>query len=102
MQLSGLEIALGSALVGMLSSGATGVLVKLTFGNRYVTQEQCEQRHEHECEQQGLLQNQQKKDMQELKKSIGILFRMNRALVTYSEIPATEKEKILNTNGNGS
>jgi hypothetical protein len=39
--------------------------------------------------------------MADLKKSSNIQFRMIRALVTHSDIPAHEKEKILNANGGG-
>jgi hypothetical protein len=39
--------------------------------------------------------------MADLKKSSNIQFRMIRALVTHSDIPPAEKEKILNANGGG-
>jgi acetylglutamate kinase len=83
----------------MLSSGITGVGVRLILGNRFQTKEACRQRHQQECAQQELVASQHAGEIKEIKYSLRILFRMNRALVTYSEIPAAEKEKILNANG---
>lgn len=101
MQLSPLEASLIGGLVAVISSGTTGVLVKAILGGKYVTKEQCNEQHRHDQCRDDLIRKQQSNDMQELKKSSNIQFRMIRALITYSDIPKHEKEKILNTNGGG-
>ena len=99
MQLTALETLLGTSIVALLSSGVTGVLIRLLLGRRLVTKEECLQNHKNAEDLHILSQSQRDKDMQELKGSIRVLFRMNRALITYSDIPPEEKERILNTNG---
>lgn len=99
MQLTPLETVLGSSIIALLSSVTAGVAVKLVIGGKYVTKDECHQRHESDNCRDELLRKQSQKDMSELKKSNNIQFRMIRALVTYSDIPPEEQAKILNTNG---
>jgi len=91
------------AMIALISSGTTGIAVKAFISQRYVTKEYCEQKHETDECRDDLMRQQQTKDMRELKRANDVQFRMIRALVTYSDIPAPEKEKILNTSreGNG-
>jgi hypothetical protein len=101
MQLTPLETILGTSIIALLSSGTAGLAVKLILGGKYVTKEECQGRHKADNCRDDLIRKQQQQDMQDLKKSSNIQFRMIRALITYSDIPAHEKEKILNTNGGG-
>jgi hypothetical protein len=101
MQLTPLETILGTSIIALLSSGTAGIAVKMVLGEKYVTKEECQQRHENDSCRDDLLRRQQQKDMADLKKVSNIQFRMIRALVTHSDIPPAEKEKILNANGGG-
>ena len=81
MQLTSLETVLitgFSAIVG-------GVVTHLVMGFRCVHKAQCDARHADES-----------KANQSLRDSQRTLFRMTRALVIHSNIPAEEKERILN------
>jgi hypothetical protein len=101
LHLTPLETILGTSIIALLSSGTAGIAVKLVVGGKYVTKDECQQRHENDNCRDDLLRKQQQRDMADLKKSSNIQFRMIRALVTHSDIPPNEKEKILNTNGGG-
>lgn len=100
MQLTSLEITLATGMSVLISSGATGTIVRYVMGRKYVRKESCRNHHKAESDQEKFVRKQQSQDMKELKDSINTLFQMNRALVTYSDIPMQEKTKILNSPGN--
>lgn len=102
MQLTSLEVALTTGITVLISSGATGTIVRYVMGRQYVSKEACQSHHNAESNQKEFIRQQQSEDMQELKDSINTLFQMNRALVTYSDIPTHEKTKILNSPGSRS
>ena len=101
MQLTGAEVFLAGTLVSVISTGVGGVAVRLVMSSRYVTKESCNQRHKQECDQQELVDQRHREDIQQIKRSLDISFKMLRSLVTYSDIPREEQQKILNTNANG-
>ncbi|MBC16548.1 MAG: hypothetical protein CL942_05795 [Desulfovibrio sp.] len=72
----------------------SAVAVRLLFARSFVTKVQCTSEREKLC-----LEREQIKDiLQRLREGQRIQFRMLRAVIVHSDIPATKQEEILNEN----
>jgi len=86
MLLTPLETLLGGALVSLV----TGLAVRLLMGGAFVTRQQCRLNHERE-----------RRDSDSVQRKLDVQFRMLRALIVHSDLPAEKKEEILNERGVG-
>lgn len=82
MTLTPLEALLLAAFV----SACTAVGVRIWLGNKFVLRSECQMRHD-----SGALA------LKNANTKLDILFRMTRALIVHSSIPAAKQEEILNT-----
>jgi len=95
MELSALDTALISAVVALLSVVLTVLAMTHSNNERYVTKEACNAERAIQCTERKALHD----ELSSVKRSLAISLRMNRALITYSDLPTKVKEEVLNDRG---
>lgn len=85
MELTGLEVIMGGAIL----SGIVGLGTWMVTSSRYQSRTACDERHAGVCREICDIKSKQSADT-------GIIMRMLRSLIVHSDIPETEKERILN------
>lgn len=85
MELTGLEVIMGGAIL----SGVVGMGTWLVSSARFQSRTACDERHAGVCREICAIKEKQSVDT-------GIIMRMLRSLVVHSDIPEAEKERILN------
>lgn len=85
MELSGLEVVMGGAVL----SGLVGLGTWVVTAAKYQTRSQCDERHAGVCREICALTARQDRDT-------GLVMRMLRSLIVHSNIPKDEQERILN------
>lgn len=85
MDLTGLEIIMGGAIL----SGVVGIGTWIISSARFQSRTACDERHAGVCRDICAIKEKQSVDT-------GIIMRMLRSLVVHSDIPEAEKERILN------
>ena len=85
MELSGLEVIMGGAIL----SGIVGLGTWVITSAKYQTRSACDERHAGVCKDICDIRAKQNHDT-------GIVMRMLRAIIVHSDIPEAEKERILN------
>lgn len=85
MNLTGLEIIMGGAIL----SGVVGLGTWMISSARFQSRTACDERHAGVCREICAIKEKQSVDT-------GIIMRMLRSLVVHSAIPEAEKERILN------
>jgi hypothetical protein len=85
MELTGLEIIMGGAIL----SGVVGIGTWIISSARFQSRTACDERHAGVCRDICAIKEKQSVDT-------GIIMRMLRSLVVHSDIPEAEKERILN------
>lgn len=100
------ETALIAAVISLLAIVVTVFVMKSNSDAKYVTKDQCDTERKLQCAERTALRDKLEKmggDMREemsgLKRTLRISLNMNRALVTYSDIPKELKTEILNDTG---
>ena len=88
MELTGLEIIMGGAIL----SGAVGLGTWIISSARFQSRAACDERHAGVCRDICAIKEKQSVDT-------GVIMRMLRSLVVHSNIPEGEKERILNDRG---
>ena len=88
MELSGLEVIMGGAIL----SGIVGLGTWVITAAKYQTRSACDERHQSVCKDICEIRAKQSSDT-------GIIMRMLRSLIVHSDIPEGEKERILNDRG---
>jgi hypothetical protein len=85
MELTGLEIIMGGAIL----SGGVGLGTWIISSARFQSRTACDERHASVCRDICAIKEKQSVDT-------GIIMRMLRSLIVHSDIPEAEKERILN------
>lgn len=85
MELTGLEVIMGGAIL----SGVVGLGTWLITSARYQTRSACDERHASVCKDICDIRAKQDRDT-------SLIMRMLRSLIVHSDIPEAEKERILN------
>ena len=85
MELTGLEVIMGGAIL----SGVVGLGTWLVTSARYQTRTGCDERHAIVCRDICDLKSKQDRDT-------SLVMRMLRSLILYSDMPESEKERVLN------
>lgn len=85
MELTGLEIIMG----GSILSGIVGLGTWIISSARFQSRASCDERHSGVCRDICAIKEKQSVDT-------GIIMRMLRSLIVHSDIPESEKERILN------
>ena len=85
MELTGLEVIMGGAIL----SGVVGVGTWVLSSARFQSRTACDERHAGVCREICSIKEKQSVDT-------GIIMRMLRSLIVHSDIPEGEKERILN------
>lgn len=85
MELTGLEVIMGGAIL----SGVVGMGTWLVSSARFQSRTACDERHAGVCRDICAIKEKQSVDT-------GIIMRMLRSLIVHSDIPEGEKERILN------
>lgn len=93
--ISPLITSLFAAVVALLSIVVTVLVMKGNSDARYVTKEQCATERQLQCAERAALRDQ----LESLKRTMRVALHMNRALVTYADIPDEIKTAILNNEG---
>ena len=88
MELTGLEIIMGGAIL----SGVVGLGTWIISSDRFQSRTACDERHAGVCRDICAIKEKQSVDT-------GVIMRMLRSLVVHSNIPEAEKERILNDRG---
>ena len=88
MELTGLEVIMGGAIL----SGFVGLGTWVLSSARFQSRTACDERHAGVCREICAIKEKQSVDT-------GIIMRMLRSLVVHSDIPEGEKERILNDRG---
>lgn len=89
------ETALLAAVVALVGIVVTALLMKGNSDSRYVTKEQCATERQLQCAERAAIREQ----LDGIKRTMRVALNMNRALVTYAEIPDEIKTSILNNDG---
>ncbi|MBU1229547.1 MAG: hypothetical protein KKA55_01820 [Proteobacteria bacterium] len=89
------NVALLAAVVALLSIVVTVLVTKGNSDAKYVTKEQCATERQLQCAERAALRDQ----LDGLKRTMRVALNMNRALVTYADIPDEIKTAILNNDG---
>lgn len=106
MQFSGLE----TTLVSLLGSAVTGAVVRVWMGRSFVTKDNCASSKSSCGQIHEVAQEMMDSKIKAIKDELATLtaktgrdqakiFRMLRALIVYSDIPADQKQQILNEKG---
>ena len=88
MNLTGLEVIMGGAIL----SGVVGLGTWVLSSARFQSRTACDERHAGVCREICAIKEKQSVDT-------GIIMRMLRSLIVHSDIPEGEKERILNDRG---
>ena len=88
MELTGLEVIMGGAIL----SGVVGVGTWVISASRYQSRTSCDERHRAVCADVCDLKAKQSSDT-------GVIMRMLRSLIVHSAMPESEKERVLNDRG---
>ena len=88
MELTGLEIIMGGAIL----SGVVGLGTWIISSARFQSRTACDERHAGVCRDICAIKEKQSVDT-------GIIMRMLRSRVVHSDIPEAETERILNDRG---
>ena len=88
MELTGLEIIMGGAILSGVVCIGTWIISSARFQSRTA----CDERHAGVCRDICAIKEKQSVDT-------GIIMRMLRSLIVHSDIPEAEKERILNDRG---
>lgn len=100
------EVSLLAAVIALISIVVTAFVMKSNSDARYVTKEQCSTERQLQCAERTVLRERLEKmersmsdEMAGLKRTLRISLNMNRALVTYADIPEELKTSLLNNDG---
>jgi hypothetical protein len=85
MELTGLEVIMGGAVL----SGIVGLGTWVITASRYQSKSACDERHAGVCREICAIKEKQSIDT-------ALVMRMLRSLILYSNMPEAEKERILN------
>lgn len=85
MELTGLEVIMGGAIL----SGVVGLGTWVITAARFQTRTACDERHTTVCREICDIKSKQSADT-------AIIMRMLRSLIVHSDVPEGEKERILN------
>lgn len=95
MEFTTLSVSLLATVVSLIGILVTVLVMKMNSDAKYVTKEQCSTERQLQCQERAALREQ----LDGVKRSMRISLNMNRALVTYAEIPDDIKTAILNNDG---
>lgn len=73
-------------------SACTAIAVRLLFSGSFMTRRDCSAEREKLC----IERKQVRDDLDSIKNGQRTLFRMQRAMIVYSDIPDDKKEEVLN------